>query len=54
MGHSEANRRYAEQIPVRRLGTPAEVAASIAFLASEDAGFINGAVVDMNGGFYMP
>ncbi len=50
----EVNRRYAEQIPVRRLGTAAEVAASIAFLASEDAGFINGAVVDMNGGFYMP
>lgn len=50
----EVNRRYAEQIPVRRLGTPEEVAASILFLASEEAGFINGAVIDINGGFYMP
>jgi 3-oxoacyl-[acyl-carrier protein] reductase len=50
----EVNRRYAEQIPVRRLGTIDEVAAAILFLASEEAGFINGAVLDINGGFYMP
>ncbi|MFC7738933.1 3-oxoacyl-ACP reductase [Roseomonas sp. GCM10028921] len=50
----EVNRRYAEQIPVRRLGTTDEVAAAILFLASEEAGFINGAVIDINGGFYMP
>lgn len=50
----EVNRRYAEQIPVRRLGTPAEVGSAIAYLASEDAAFINGALLDLNGGFYMP
>lgn len=50
----EVNRRYAEQIPVRRLGTTDEVAAAILFLASEEAGFVNGAVIDINGGFYMP
>jgi 3-oxoacyl-[acyl-carrier protein] reductase len=50
----EVNRRYAEQIPVRRLGTPAEVASAIAYLVSEDAAFINGALLDLNGGFYMP
>jgi 3-oxoacyl-[acyl-carrier protein] reductase len=50
----EVNRRYAEQIPVRRLGTPAEVGAAIAFLCAEQAGFINGAIIDINGGFYMP
>lgn len=50
----EVNRRYAEQIPVRRLGTVEEVAAAILFLGSAEAGFINGGVIDINGGFYMP
>lgn len=50
----EVNRRYAEQIPVRRLGTADEVAAAILYLAAEDAGFVNGALIDINGGFYMP
>lgn len=50
----EVNQRYAEQIPVRRLGTPEEVGASIAFLCGPDAGFVNGAIIDINGGFYMP
>jgi 3-oxoacyl-[acyl-carrier protein] reductase len=49
----ESNRRYAEQIPVRRLGTPAEVASAIAYRASEDVAFINGALLDLNGGVYM-
>lgn len=50
----EVNERYAQAIPVRRLGTPQEVGAAIAFLCREEAGFINGAVLDINGGFYMP
>ncbi|SPU49108.1 acetoacetyl-CoA reductase [Bordetella trematum] len=50
----EVNQRYAAQIPVRRLGTPEEVAAAMVFLAAEEAGFINGAILDINGGFYMP
>ena len=50
----EVNRRYAEQIPVHRLGTTEEVAAAILYLASEESGFVNGALIDINGGFYMP
>lgn len=40
-------------IPVGRLGTPEEVAAAVSFLASEEAGFITGANLDINGGQYM-
>ncbi|MCE5240864.1 SDR family oxidoreductase [bacterium] len=41
----------AAQIPVGRLGTPQEVAAAVAFLASDFAGYITGEVMDINGGF---
>jgi len=49
----EVNQRYAEQIPVRRLGTAAEVADAIVFLCADSSGFINGATIDINGGFFM-
>jgi 3-oxoacyl-[acyl-carrier protein] reductase len=39
--------------PVRRLGRPEEVAALICFVASEMAGYINGAALDINGGSLM-
>jgi 3-oxoacyl-[acyl-carrier protein] reductase len=43
--------RYAaERIPMRRVGTPEEVAAAYAFLASDDASFINGAILTVDGG----
>jgi 3-oxoacyl-[acyl-carrier protein] reductase len=38
------------RVPLGRLGTGAEVAAAIVFLASEEAGYITGAVLDVNGG----
>jgi NAD(P)-dependent dehydrogenase (short-subunit alcohol dehydrogenase family) len=41
----------ASRIPVGRLGKPADVADLAAFLCSEHAGYITGAVVDINGGF---
>jgi acetoacetyl-CoA reductase len=40
-------------IPVGRLGTPADVARMVAFLADEAAGFITGATFDVNGGQYL-
>jgi 3-oxoacyl-[acyl-carrier protein] reductase len=40
----------ARQIPVGRIGTPAEIAAAVAFLASDGAAFVNGAVLDIHGG----
>lgn len=47
------NEGYAAQIPVRRIGQPEEVAGAIAHLCTEAAGFTNGAVIDINGGFFM-
>jgi acetoacetyl-CoA reductase len=41
------------QIPVGRLGEPAEIAGLIAYLASEDAGFMTGANLAINGGQHM-
>jgi len=41
------------RIPLGRMGTDAEVAAAIVFLASEEAGYITGHVLDVNGGIYM-
>ena len=40
----------ARQIPVGRIGTPAEIAAAVVFLASDGASFVNGAVLDIHGG----
>jgi 3-oxoacyl-[acyl-carrier protein] reductase len=40
-------------IPLKRLGKPEDVAAAVRFLASEEAGYITGHVLDVNGGLYM-
>jgi len=47
---SAGEARYVAQIPVGRLGRPAEMAAAIAFLASEAAAFITGQTLHVDGG----
>lgn len=41
------------QIPAGRLGEPDEIARAVVFLASDDAGFINGSTITANGGQYL-
>lgn len=49
-----ADRRehYLDQVPLRRFGRPAEIAAAVAFLAADDSSYINRAILDVNGGLW--
>ena len=44
--------RWEASIPMKRLGTPEEFAALVAFLASERSGYITGAAIQIDGGWY--
>ncbi|HAF70567.1 MAG: 3-oxoacyl-[acyl-carrier-protein] reductase [Acetothermia bacterium 64_32] len=49
----ERRRAVISQIPLGRMGKPEEVAAAVVFLASEEAAFITGEILDVNGGYLM-
>jgi 3-oxoacyl-[acyl-carrier protein] reductase len=49
----ELRNKMIELTPLKRMGTPEEVAAAVKFLVSEEAAFITGHVLDVNGGIYM-
>ena len=49
----EVRAKWAAQVPLGRLGTPEEVAAAVRFLASDEASYITGHVLAVNGGMYM-
>ena len=49
---ANAQHDWAAQIPMGRPGTPAEVAAAVCFLASDEASYITGQVLAVNGGMY--
>ena len=43
-------RMAAEQVPLQRIGEPEDIASVIAFLCSEDAGYVSGQVIYVRGG----
>lgn len=45
--------RMLARIPLGRFGTPKDNAAAVCYLASEEAGFVTGVLLDVNGGLYM-
>ena len=49
----EFKQTAAKQIPLGRVGSPADVASAVAFLASDDASYITGHVLKVNGGMLM-
>lgn len=50
---AEQKEKVLAGIPLKRIGSPEDIAAAVAFLASEAAGYITGHVLDVNGGMYM-
>jgi 3-oxoacyl-[acyl-carrier protein] reductase len=49
----ELKQKLLDETPLKRMGTPGDVATAVKFLASDDASFITGHVLDVNGGIYM-
>lgn len=49
----EQRQALSQQIPLARLGSPEDIAHAVAFLASEQAGYITGETLNVNGGMYM-
>ena len=49
---NEGREEWASQIPLGRLGTPADIASAVCFLASDEASYITGHVLAVNGGMY--
>jgi len=50
---AELKEKMLGAIPLKRMGSPEDVAAAVRFLSSDEAGYITGHVLDVNGGMYM-
>lgn len=50
---AELKQKMIDETPLKRMGTPEDVAHAVRFLVSDEASFITGHVLDVNGGIYM-
>ena len=54
-GDSKEKRHNREQeVPLKRIGTPDDIASTVSFLCGDDSSYITGTVVHVNGGLYLP
>ena len=54
-GDSAEKRAQREnEVPLKRVGSPDDMAGTIAFLVSEDSSYITGSIIHVNGGLYLP
>jgi len=51
-GWGQATRAFIESLPLRRAGKPEDIAGVVAMLCSEAGGYVSGATIDVNGGWY--
>jgi 3-oxoacyl-[acyl-carrier protein] reductase len=49
----ELKAKITESVPLKRIGKPADIAAAVKFLCGDEAGYITGHVLDVNGGMFM-
>ena len=43
-----------QEVPLKRIGTPEDIAGTVSFLVSEKSNYITGSVIHVNGGLYLP
>ncbi len=54
-GDSEQKRESREnEVPLKRVGSPEDMASTISFLVGQDSSYITGAIIHVNGGLYLP
>ena len=51
-GWGNVSAAFIENLPLRRAGTPDDIAGVVAMLCSEAGGYVSGATIDVNGGWY--
>jgi len=54
-GDSTEKRKQREaEVPLKRIGTPEDISGVISFLSGKDSSYVNGAIIHVNGGLYLP